>query len=497
VGVAPEWASWCKRWYDTSTLAPQTRRGYYYELLKAGRWLQVQHPEIVRPDQWTREIAAGFVAAIDRAVVGQWANGNKQTIGKPYSATTKDTSLGPVRTFFLNLQEWNWILRRFDPCRSLATPRSVLALIGPSPRVISDDIWAKLLWAGLNVGGADLPRALHASGETNRQLWYPLEMVRAIAMVWLFAGLRSDEIRRLRVGCVRWQHGEVLIQRAGGLLPKDAVCLLEVPVNKTSGTFTKPVDPLVGEAVLAWEKLRPEQPPFIDPKTAERVHYLFAYRGKAVGKTYINKRLIPILCKKAGVPREDASGPITSHRARSTIATQLFNAKEPMSLFELQEWLGHRWPSSTQQYAKITPTRLARSYADAEYFKRNVRTIEVLIDQEAIKSGAAAAGQPYLYYDLGHGYCKNDFFVECPHRMACARCAFYEPKKSSKAQVLEAQASNARFLQEIPLTDAEREAVDGDRAAMAGLLERLADVPTPEGPTPRELANALEGDGDV
>ena len=37
--------------------------------------------------------------------------------------------------------------------------------------------------------------------------------------------------------------------------------------------------------------------------------------------------------------------------ARSTIASQLYNAKEPMTLFELQAWLGHRSPQSTQFYA--------------------------------------------------------------------------------------------------------------------------------------------------
>lgn len=43
-----------------------------------------------------------------------------------------------------------------------------------------------------------------------------------------------------------------------------------------------------------------------------------------------------MLCDKAGIPRVDAKGNFTSHRARSTIASQLFNAKEPLSLFELQ-----------------------------------------------------------------------------------------------------------------------------------------------------------------
>jgi hypothetical protein len=45
-----------------------------------------------------------------------------------------------------------------------------------------------------------------------------------------------------------------------------------------------------------------------------------------------------------------------------------------MNLCELMQWLGHRTSSSTQHYAKITPTKLAKAYADADYFKRNVRT---------------------------------------------------------------------------------------------------------------------------
>ncbi|MDX2548549.1 hypothetical protein ACOT81_39785 [Streptomyces sp. WI04-05B] len=42
-----------------------------------------------------------------------------------------------------------------------------------------------------------------------------------------------------------------------------------------------------------------------------------------------------MLCRRAGAPAADVRGNITSHRARSTIASQLYNAKEPMALFEL------------------------------------------------------------------------------------------------------------------------------------------------------------------
>ena len=160
-----------------------------------------------------------------------------------------------------------------------------------------------------------------------------------------------------------------------------------------------------------------------------------------------------------------------------------------MTLFELQEWLGHRSPVATQQYAKIAPTKLAKAYADAGYFGRNLRTIEVLIDQDAIKSGAAATGEPWRYYDLGHGYCTYDFFDQCPHRLACARCAFYRPKPSSQSQLLEARANLLRLKQEIPLTDDECAAVDDGLVALERLCTGLADVPTPAGPTPRQLGS--------
>jgi hypothetical protein len=44
------------------------------------------------------------------------------------------------------------------------------------------------------------------------------------------------------------------------------------------------------------------------------------------------------------------------------------------------------------------------------------------------------------------------------------------------------------MLAAIPLTDDERGAVDDGQAALDKLLERLTDVPTPAGPTPRQLA---------
>jgi hypothetical protein len=117
-----------------------------------------------------------------------------------------------------------------------------------------------------------------------------------------------------------------------------------------------------------------------------------------------------------------------------------------------------------------------------------VRTIEVLIDQDVVKSGAAAVGEPWRFYDLGHGYCLYEFFDQCPHRMACAKCAFYRPKGSTQAQLLEGKANLLYMLQEIPLSDEERAAVEDGIEAMEKLCQQLADVPTPAGPTPNQLS---------
>ncbi len=480
VGVPEKWVRAVEYWHENSTHTLKVRKANYGFLLRVGRWQAAKHPGVEGPEQWDRKLAVECVSMITKMCCGDWrptCGGHVGTkCGQPMQPHTKLHNYTAVRTFFREMQEWGVIPPRFDPYRSFAPPRSVAAVVGSIPRVIDDDIWAKLLWAGLNLTPEDVARSRGSKGEV--RTFYPIEMTRAIALVWLFCGLRRDEIRRLRVGCIRWQQKEAM-----------TVCLLDVPVHKTGAAFTKPVDQTVGQAINAWEKVRPPQAKLCDYKTGEMVDFLFLYQMRQTGISYVNERLIPRLCRKAGVPEHDLRGKITSHRARSTIATQLFNAKEPMSLFELQEWLGHRLPSSTQRYAKITPTKLVKSYSDAGYFRRNLRAIEVLIDQEKVRSGLGAS-EPWKFYDLGHGYCTYDFFDQCPHRMACAKCSFYVPKGSTASALLEGKSNLMRMRQEIPLNESELAALDDGLSALESLLTRLADVPTPAGPTPLQLRGA-------
>jgi hypothetical protein len=198
-GVPEQWLDWAARWFQTSTLSKRSREHVYCLVIKVGRWVAAEHPDRLDPGSWTRELAAAWVAAVDQMRVGEFTHApNTDYMQRRAGATlrprTKAQHIGALRTFFCDLQEWEWIERRFEPRRAFQVPRSLKALIGPDPRVIADEIWAKLMWAGLNLTVADLPGHATTGGEP----WYPLELVRAVGLLWLFGGLRVDEIVRLR-----------------------------------------------------------------------------------------------------------------------------------------------------------------------------------------------------------------------------------------------------------------------------------------------------------
>jgi integrase len=481
-----EWVEWANRWRATSLKEESGRRVVFYGVLIAGRWMAAKHPSLKSPEDWTRDIAAEYVSSTKEARIGDWAGVNRNQVerGHPMKASGKQNRIDAVRSFFCDLQEWGWLNRKFDPRKVLSLPPSIRSQLGPNPRIIDDVAWAKLMAAGLTINPEDLneygPEVARNRGL--RRTYYPIEMVRAVIVVWLFAGCRVDEIRRLDVACIRWD--ELKDDDTG--LPY-TVCQLLVPANKTMTAFVKPVDPVVGQVVDAWLTVRAQQPLIQDRKTLEYHQILFCHRGQMLGLAYINEVIIPALCRKAGIPAEDSRGALTSHRARSTIATQLLNCEEPLTLTDLQQWLGHKHPESTRHYAAILQRKLSAAYRKADYFARNVRTIQVLIDRETILSGGAANGAIWKYYDLGLGYCGYDFFAKCPHRLACVRCPFFIPKDSERGKLLAIRNSIDHLLERMDLTSLERDAIEGDRAALDELMRQKLDTPTPGGPTPREL----------
>lgn len=480
--MSSDWIFWIKKWDELAVTAPSTKAQIRNQAQSIGRWLFANHPEITHPDQWTPEIAAEWVRTVDQGVIGQWSyrtdNMISSHLGKPLAPRTKAHMLSSTRAFFMFLKQKKLIaLPDLDVDIDLATPRSIKRLIGPDPRDIKQAVWMKLVWASLNLTNDDC-----------EGMGYPLEFIRAIAVVWTHCGLRNDEIIRLPVGCVREVSDAVDEGMVEGLgkKPSELICILHVPLNKTSTEFSKPVGKVVAEKIREWEAVRPAQPAKLDRKSSDMVHFLFSYRAARVGRHFINNSLIPLLCRKAGVSIEDVPGKkITSHRGRASAATWYYNTRYGMTLEELQSWLGHANINSTRSYVRPSPVKQSKRFAQMH---ANSYMVEVLVDTDSIMSGRAAQGEPWQFFPLGNDdFCSNPFYAQCPHRMACAKCSFHVPANSQKAPSLRAKQSIQRMLVEMPLDEEERAAAEGSVEALDMLVGKLKDVKTPDGRTPRQI----------
>jgi hypothetical protein len=108
-GVDPVWADWVQRWHDTSTLPASGRKGRRNQMLRMGRWLAAEHPEVQQPGQWTRELCAAWVAAVDRLRIGDYTQNDdslQHRIGEPLMPRTKSGLLAGARQVFRDCQEW-------------------------------------------------------------------------------------------------------------------------------------------------------------------------------------------------------------------------------------------------------------------------------------------------------------------------------------------------------------------------------------------------------
>lgn len=75
----------------------------------------------------------------------------------------------------------------------------------------------------------------------------------------------------------------------------------------------------------------------------------------------------------------DMSFPLENKDFMHEISLSQIFLHQTMTLFELQAWLGHQSPATTQHYVSTSPTKLTQAYKDAGYFSRNVCAIEVLV----------------------------------------------------------------------------------------------------------------------
>jgi hypothetical protein len=167
----------------------------------------------------------------------------------------------------------------------------------------------------------------------------------------------------------------------------------------------------------------------IDRKENKLTDYLFLMRDQLMGRDFLNRSVIPLLCKAAGlvdehgVPLRDAVGKITSHRARSTLATWL--RSNGLSLTYIAKLLGHTDLKTLPWYLREDKYRFARALRQHNPLERMVTAI---LDPEALKRGT---GEPAVFYYLGEGadgrphMCASPDYQTCVHQMRCTECEMH------------------------------------------------------------------------
>jgi hypothetical protein len=256
--------------------------------------------------------------------------------------------------------------------------------------------------------------------------------------------------------CVRQEWAPEMVDENGVQLePAEKLWYLRVPHNKYKGDFWTPIPQYTAEAILAWKAVRPpNQSSLPDRKTAKLTEYLFQYKGRRIGGSFLNQSLIPLLCKAAGLtdaqgnPYRDAIGRITSHRARSSTAYYL--KAMGMTPYDIGKLLGHTNPNQTLPwYLKENLHQLGRMYRKANPLDR---TVHALLD-----TNAAARSEPCVFYYLSDSpdgrprLCGNPNFRLCYHQLQCAECAAYIDVEI--AEIIEKQPGVLHISVPIPLPE--------------------------------------------
>ena len=155
----------------------------------------------------------------------------------------------------------------------------------------------------------------------------------AIFMLMLRCGLRVQEVANLTLDIIDYRRSQILVRAGKGA--KDRI----VFISKDAAV-----------ALAGYLRERP---------VAGMKRIFLAEKGRCIGKPIsiraIQKR-VECYAKRSGIP-------ISCHRLRHTMATQLLNADA--DLVSIQEILGHTKIKTTQRYSKLSNKKAQRDYFEA------------------------------------------------------------------------------------------------------------------------------------
>jgi hypothetical protein len=315
-----------------------------------------------------------------------------------------------------------------------------------------------------------------------------------MALLWVSTARRPNELLRLRFHCLReeWEAdmqdeagdplppGEEIIRQANG----GKVYYLHIPSSKYGGPAWIWIPQYTADAIARWQVVRGEErSPLFDHKDRAFANLLFVHRGKRMGVTFLNRRLIPLLCQKANVDPFDAEGAYTAHRGRSARISMLHACG--LELEDLAAYAIHKDTKTIKKYARRHPIHLHRKVAQADTLST---VIEGLYDPSA-----ALRGEPAVRWLLGYDadgtpqFCGLPAHHTCPHRMDCPRCGLFIG--GEKARLVQDDPTLLKVTAEIPMTQVQQLLSQGQVAVAERALEELQSVPPPSPPSAAYLTN--------
>lgn len=166
----------------------------------------------------------------------------------------------------------------------------------------------------------------------------------AIFMLMLRSGLRVQEVANLTLDVIDYRRSQILVKAGKGA--KDRMVFISKDAGAALANYLRKRPIAKERRVFLVEKGR--------------------YRDGPISVRAIQKR-VEMYAKISGIP-------VTCHRLRHTMATQLLNANA--DLVSIQEILGHTKIKTTQRYSKLSNKK-----AQSDYF----RAMELVIAKAAIR----------------------------------------------------------------------------------------------------------------
>jgi site-specific recombinase XerD len=155
----------------------------------------------------------------------------------------------------------------------------------------------------------------------------------AIFMLMLRCGLRVQEVTNLTLDVIDYRHSQILVRAGKGA--KDRMVFISNDAAVALASYLRERLVTGKQQIFLVEKGR--------------------CKGKPISVRAVQKR-VEFYAKISGIP-------VTSHRLRHTMATQLLNADA--DLVSIQEILGHTKIKTTQRYSKLSNQKAQRDYFQA------------------------------------------------------------------------------------------------------------------------------------